>query len=160
MKIYLAGPVVTDELSVKQEIEILEMALREMEHPTEKIEVYRPGKHKVPNAWGIDMPTWAQCVFTMDVIAIDECDWVVVADYGRKGTSGTSWEAGYSFAKGKKILVVQMPNVEESSLMTQGCASNICRYTDFIHVSCPNEDRWKRFFYERGRQLNQEVVLN
>lgn len=133
-------------------------------------EVYRPGKHQVPNAWGIDMATWGQCVFTMDVVAIDECDWMVLADYGRQATAGTSWEAGYAFAKGVKILVVQMPGVEESSLMTQGCAANICKYEDFVSGVDYDGKDWKidyaiwgtkfeKFFYERGRKT-QGVVLN
>lgn len=180
MKFYLAGPVVTDNKEIKKQMETLEEVLDNMKLPVlfpgecdqrdDFVEVYRPGKHKVPNAWGIDMKTWGQCVFTMDVVAIDECDWMVVADYGRQATAGTSWECGYAFAKGVKILVVQMPGVEESSLMTQGCAANIVKYEDFIeglaldksdwHVWDPY---WEKFFennfYERGRKP-QEVVLN
>lgn len=134
------------------------------------VHVYRPGKHKVPNAWGMDMATWGQCVFTMDVVAIDDCDWMVLADYGRHATAGTSWEAGYAFAKGIKILVVQMPGVEESSLMTQGCAANIVKYEDFVQGLTLDEHDWRvwdsyweefygNYFYERGRKP-QKVVLN
>ena len=180
MKFYLAGPVVTKCKKVKQEMEDLEYVLRHMQLPAvnpgesdmrdDYPEVYRPGKHKVPNAWGIDMATWGQCVFTMDVVAIDECDWMVVADYGREGTAGTSWEAGYAFAKGIKILVVQMPGVEESSLMTQGCAANICKYEDFIAGVDYDGSDWKlydtiwgtkfeRFFFERGRKTST-ITLN
>ena len=180
MKIYLAGPVVTDDKVIKQQMEDLEYTIKHMRlpalHPGECdmrddfVELYRPGKHKVPNAWGIDMRTWGQCVFTMDVVAIDECEWMVLADYGRSATAGTSWEAGYAFAKGVKILVVQMPGVEESSLMTQGCAANICKYEDFISGIDYDGSDWKiddaiwgtkfeKFFYERGRKP-QGVVLN
>ena len=181
MKIYLAGPVVTDNKEIKNQMEQLEDALDSMTLPPinpgecnmrdDYVEIYRPGKHKVPNAWGIDMKTWAQCVFTMDVIAIDKCDWMVVADYGRQGTAGTAWEVGYAFAKGVKILVIQMPGVEESSLMTQGCAANICKYEDFIdgapdytEEDCwgdddKNEARFEKFFFERGRKP-QELTLN
>ena len=180
MKIYLAGPVVTDDKVIKQQMEDLEYTIEHMRlpalHPGECdmrddfVELYRPGKHKVPNAWGIDMRTWGQCVFTMDVVAIDECEWMVLADYGRSATAGTSWEAGYAFAKGVKILVVQMPGVEESSLMTQGCAANICKYEDFISGIDYDGSDWKiddaiwgtkfeKFFYERGRKP-QGVVLN
>ena len=180
MKFYLAGPIVTDDTIVKKQMEELEETIERMRlpvlHPGEcnmqedRVELYRPGKHKVPNAWGIDMKTWAQCVFTMDVIAIDKCDWMVLADYGRKATAGTSWEAGYAFAKGVKILVVQMPGVDESSLMTQGCAANICKYEDFIAGIDCDEKNWKiwdeiynhkfeKFFFERGRQQN-DFTLN
>lgn len=177
MKFYLAGPVVTDNKEIKQQMEDLEETIYCMRLPAinpdecdDYPEVYRPGKHKVPNAWGIDMATWGQCVFTMDVIAIDECDWMVLADYGRQATAGTSWEAGYAFAKGVKILVVQMPGVEESSLMTQGCAANICKYEDFISGIDYNGGDWRiedeiwgtkfeKFFFERGRK-QQGVTLN
>lgn len=180
MKFYLAGPVVTDNKEIKKQMETLEEILNNMKLPVlfpgecdqrdDFVEVYRPGKHKVPNAWGIDMKTWGQCVFTMDVVAIDECDWMVVADYGRQATAGTSWECGYAFAKGVKILVVQMPGVSESSLMTQGCAANIVKYEDFVAGLELDESDWHAWdpywekffennFYERGRKP-QEVVLN
>jgi nucleoside 2-deoxyribosyltransferase len=180
MKFYLAGPVITDNKEIKQQMEKLEKAIYCMRLPAinpgecdmrdDYPEVYRPGKHKVPNAWGIDMATWGQCVFTMDVVAIDECDWMVLADYGRQATAGTSWEAGYAFAKGVKILVVQMPGVKESSLMTQGCAANICKYEDFISGLDCDEDNWRewdtiwdakfnQFFFERGR-VKKEITLN
>jgi len=174
MKIYLAGPVVTDDKSIKAQMQTLEEALNEMPTDYDKYaqqevhyHIYRPGTHKVPNAWGIDMQTWGQCVFTMDVVAIDECDWMVVADYGREATAGTAWECGYAFAKGVKILVIRMPGVTESSLMTQGCAANIVDYYEFIegvnHVDKKSielqETRFERFFYERGRKP-QGVTLN
>lgn len=176
MKFYLAGPVVTDNKEIKQQMEDLEETIYCMRLPAinpgecDCPVVYRPGKHKVPNAWGIDMATWGQCVFTMDVIAIDKCDWMVLADYGRQATAGTSWEAGYAFAKGVKILVVQMPGVEESSLMTQGCAANICKYEDFISGIDYNGGDWRvedeiwstkfeKFFFERGRK-QKGVTLN
>lgn len=159
MKIYLAGPVVTNDINIKKQMDLLENAINSM-NKLYNIEVYRPGSHKVPNAWGINMQTWAQCVFTMDVIAINECDWMVVADYGRQGTAGTAWECGYAFAKNVKILVVQMPGVEESSLMTQGCAANICKYEDFIDNNTnKNDDRFEKFFFERGRKQN-DIILN
>lgn len=171
MKFYLAGPVITDDESVKSQMNDIEKALRSIILPNNEIaDIYCPGKHKVPNAWGIDMKTWAQCVFTMDVIAIDECDWMVLADYGRKATAGTSWEAGYAFAKGIKILVIQMPGVKESSLMTQGCAANICKYEEFIGGVDYNGSnleiykaiwgtKFEKFFFERGRKQN-DFTLN
>jgi len=180
MKFYLAGPVVTKDPVIKEQMDKIEEVLDNMKlpvlHPGECdqrddfVEVYRPGRHKVPNAWGIDIQTWGQCVFTMDVVAIDKCEWMVLADYGRNATAGTSWEAGYAFAKHVKILVIQMPGVEESSLMTQGCAANIVKYKDFIkgleldendwHIWDPYwEEFYKNYFYERGRKP-QKVVLN
>lgn len=150
MKVYLAGPVVTDDGNIQ-------FQMRELEHRLlhDGFDVYRPGKHKVPNAWGIDMATWGQCVFTMDVVAIDDCEWMVVADYGRHATAGTSWEAGYAFAKGLKILVVRMPGVTETSLMTQGCAANIVDFDVFINAGNPHD-----YFQERGRMSEPAITLN
>lgn len=180
MKFYLAGPVVADK-TIKEQLDKIEDVIDNLElhplHPGEcdmrddYPEVYRPGRHKVPNEWGIDIDTWGQCVFTMDVMAIDDCDWFVVADYGRQATAGTSWEAGYAFAKHKKILVIQMPGVEESSLMTHGCASNIVKYEDFIEGLDLDEDDWHvwdpywdsaydEFFFERGRRQKKTTILN
>lgn len=165
MKIYLAGPVVDP--ATKGQMNCLEEALHSLNAVFDHgVEIYRPGSHHVPNAWGIDMATWGQCVFTMDVLAIDECDWMVLADYGRQGTAGTAWEAGYAFAKGVKILVVKMPGVEESSLMTQGCAANICTYEEFTAgvgkidpKSCElNHNRFKNFFFERGRKQPTQIL--
>ena len=173
MKIYLAGPVVTKDATIKAQMYALETALQEIgsvwvNDYEDRIEIYRPGQHKVPNEWGIDMEMWGQCVFTMDVVAIDECDWMVLADYGRHATAGTSWEAGYAFAKGKKILVIRMPGVDESSVMTQGCASNVCDYNEFMagnaHIDHKSLElqrtRFERFFYERGRKAANKIVLN
>lgn len=44
-------------------------------------------------------------IFGMDVKAIDDCDIVVaVLDGGSDVDSGTAWEMGYAYAKGKKLL--------------------------------------------------------
>ena len=103
MKYYLAAPVVTD-AQTKLKIDHVYEALCDAKG---KENVYRPGLHKVPNAWGITMDTWGQCVFTMDVVAIDQADWIVLCNFGRNElTTGTAWECGYAFAKGKKILVI------------------------------------------------------
>ena len=180
MKFYLAGPVVADK-EIKKQMDTLEEVLENMKLPPlypgecdmrdDYVELYRPGRHKVPNEWGIDIQTWGQCVFAMDVTAIDECEWMVLADYGRQATAGTSWEAGYAFAKHVKILVVQMPGVEESSLMTQGCAANIVKYEDFVKGLELDEDDWhvwdpywesfyENYFYERGRKQKKTTILN
>jgi nucleoside 2-deoxyribosyltransferase len=44
-------------------------------------------------------------IFENDVKGIDDCDIVVaVLDGGSDADSGTSWEIGYAYAKGKKLL--------------------------------------------------------
>ena len=100
------------------------------------------------------MEMWGQCVFTMDVIAIDDCDWVVLCNFGREGaTAGTAWECGYAFAKQKKILVVNMPGSEKSSLMITGCAANKIELADFL-----NADNFDNIFVERGKLAATQVL--
>ena len=152
MKFYLAAPVVTDE-KTKALIDRVYEVLCDAKGAEN---IYRPGLHKVPNAWGITMDTWGQCVFTMDVVAIDQAEWIVLCNFGRNGlTTGTAWECGYAFAKEKKILVIDMPEVTESSLMVTGCAANRVKYVDFISSSFSMD----KVFVERGR-LAAEQVLN
>ena len=44
-------------------------------------------------------------IFEMDIKAIDNCDIVVaVLDGGSDADSGTAWEIGYAYAKGKRIM--------------------------------------------------------
>lgn len=159
MKIYLAGPVVADD-GVKNLVSAVYDKLwnafnAEHVFGNEPNAIYRPGLHKVPNEWGITMQMWGQCVFTMDVLAIDDCDWVVLCNFGRSGASaGTAWECGYAFAKGKKILVVNMPGSKDSSLMITGCAANVVDFDQFDGAQDVS-----KFFVERGR-LPAKQVLN
>ena len=142
-KIYLAGPVVADDNTKNLVSGIYQKLLTKFD----KDFVYRPGLHKVPNEWGITMEMWGQCVFTMDVIAIDNADWIVLCNFGRNGASaGTAWECGYAFAKNKKILVVNMPGSENSSLMVIGCAANVVEYDEFVGSMDIN-----KYFVERGK---------
>lgn len=150
MKIYLAGPVVAGDDTKKLVDSVYQKLIAKF--PTD--DVYRPGLHKVPNAWGITMEMWGQCVFTMDVIAIDDCDWVVLCNFGREGaTAGTAWECGYAFAKQKKILVVNMPGSEKSSLMITGCAANKIELAEFL-----NADNFDNIFVERGKLAAAQVL--
>ena len=147
---YLAGPVVTDN-ETKEYVNLVYDKLC-FKYTTK--DIYRPGLHKVPNEWGISMETWGQCVFTMDVVAIDEAKWIVLCNFGRTYQSaGTAWECGYAFAKNKKILVVNMPGSEkDTSLMIVGCAANIVEYKDFMKSNDIEE-----FFIERGKIISKTI---
>ena len=46
----------------------------------------------------------ARAIFDMDVAAIDQADIVVACMDGPDPDSGTAWECGYAFAKGKPIV--------------------------------------------------------
>jgi nucleoside 2-deoxyribosyltransferase len=153
MKVYLAAPVVANE-KTKEMVTNVYNTLVNSRGP-EFDEVFRPGMHKVPNEWGISMSMWGQCVFTMDVINLDDSDWVVLCNFGRQHQGGTSWECGYAFAKGKKILVINMPGSEkDTSLMINGCAANIINYEEFMKANDLSS-----IFIERGK-LQAKTTLN
>ena len=80
------------------------------------MEVYAPVEHSIPNAWDYPNDEWALMVFESDINAINDADVLVLLSYGRKQTAGSAWEAGYAFAMGKKVIVVEM-NDEIASLM-------------------------------------------
>lgn len=122
MKFYIASSI-GEEKSLKREI-----SKKVKEILSKYGEVYAPWDYKIPNAWDYSNTEWGLMVFTNDVYALDHSDWVVVISYGReKTTAGTAWEAGYAFAKGKKVLVVEEELVESESPSVQSLmVSNGC----------------------------------
>jgi len=168
-KIYLAAPIVNISKDWKEKIANVKKAFVESVH---NFYVYDPVDHGVPNAWGMTMEEWSKCIFALDVVAIDDCDWVVVCDFGRQMTSGTSWEAGYAFGKGKKILIIRM-NEEDAtdySVMMNGCSANAMSYSEFMKIthSCIIDTVEEKsvslnfydcILYERGRKPHG-VVFN
>lgn len=81
------------------------------------IDTYLPLEHKIENAWDYPNHEWGRLVFEADIKAINEADTVIVLSYGRMASAGTSFEAGYAFAAGKRVIVVEMPEVKLMSLM-------------------------------------------
>lgn len=110
MKVYLASPLFTEyeRANVHKWAELTRM---------QGHEVYVPMEHSIPNAWDMSNADWGRCVFTEDVNAIDECDMVLVLYYGLYSDSGTAWEQGYAYAKGKKVQVINAGTAKEVSLM-------------------------------------------
>lgn len=156
INIYLAAPIVGLSDETILEIEKIKQKFRVLNGRC-LIGYYDPKEHQVPNAWGMSMSEWARCIFALDVVAIDNADWVVVCDYGRKGTAGTAWEAGYAFGKDKKILIIEMSETDtDYSVMMRGCCSNYCTKEEFIGAPI---DEISKFFVERGR-LKQEKEFN
>jgi nucleoside 2-deoxyribosyltransferase len=80
-------------------------------------EVFVPMDFKVPNAWDISNIEWARKVADKDKEMLDKCDIVVCMSYGIETTPGTSWEAGYAYGTGKKVIFVEMNEVEKTTLM-------------------------------------------
>lgn len=148
IKVYLAAPIVGASPETTEEVQKVKDVLKSCMN----ISLYDPKEHGVPNAWGMSMGEWARCIFALDVVAIDNSDWIVVCDYGRKGTAGTAWEAGYAFGKGKKVFIIEMAEVDtDYSVMMRGCCANYCSKEDFFKKGL--------VFEERGR-LKQEEVFN
>ena len=168
--VYLAAPIVNISEEQKEKIECVESYLNHMDCNGNRCNVYNPSKHSVPNAWGMNMDEWSKCIFALDVVAMDNADWIVVCDFGRQMTSGTAWEAGYVFGRGKKILVIRMNNDDDNkncsteySVMMNGCSSNSIdyNYIKSIVYSCDQSYSFGDVFVERGRiKQNNNVVYN
>ena len=153
IKIYLAAPIVGISDDWKNKIATVRQILKY----TFK-NVYDPSEHGVSNAWGMTMEEWSKCIFALDVVAIDNCDWVVVCDFGRDNTAGTAWEVGYAFGKEKKILIIKMADDSTNySVMMNGCSSNSISFEKFINQKA--FDDISNLFVERGR-LQAEEVFN
>jgi len=89
-KIYLAGPL----FSLAEQSLNAELA-RFLE--SEGFEVWLPQEHEPRDQT-------ARAIFEMDVAAIDWADMVVACMDGPDPDSGTAWECGYAYAKGKPVI--------------------------------------------------------
>ena len=110
MKVYLASPLFTE--YEKDNVREWAKRLREEGH-----EVYVPMEHQIENAWNMSNSEWGYKVFQEDVKAIDEAEMVIVLYYGLYSDSGTAWEQGYAYAKGKQVQVINAGSCAEASLM-------------------------------------------
>ena len=117
MNIYLASPFfnIEEKNIVLKAVKIL----RNCGH-----NVFVPMEHEIENAWLLSNEDWAKQVFEMDIQAIDNCDEVVVLDFGLYSDSGTAWECGYAFAKGKKITTVSLTKGDSSIMIINGSHSH------------------------------------
>lgn len=103
------------------------------------IDVYVPMEHEVSNAWELSNEVWAKKVFDEDIKAIDECDTIIVLNWGMYSDSGTAWECGYAYAKGKKVINLLMPtdNKDYSLMMING-STEVKPWFSFV-----KEEEWK-----------------
>ena len=99
MKIYLASPFFQEE-----EIKVYDKVIKNLRQ--QGLDVFVPREHEIPNGWEIDNQQWAESVFAVDYVAIEQCDVVVVLNFGMYSDSGTAWECGYAYAKGKQVINV------------------------------------------------------
>ncbi len=113
-KVYLAAP-----LSQEKRNEMSKAVQILRENPL--LEVYAPVEHTIPNAWDYPNNEWGLMVFTEDIQAIQNSDFVVLLSYGRLApTAGATWEAGYAFGLGKTVIVVEMTDEIMSLMVANG----------------------------------------
>ena len=118
MKIYLAGPFFND-------IEIKNIEFAERVLAARGFDVFCPMRHEVRDEES-GTPAWARKIFEMDRDAIDEADVLAVLYYGNYSDTGTAWECGYAYAKGKPVILVHIDGSADSNLMMHcGCRTNI-----------------------------------
>ena len=112
MKIYLASSFLPEK---RPDAEAAKEILRARGH-----RVYNPVENQIPNAWDYPNDEWGLMVFTEDIHAIQQSDAVVLLTYGRMGTAGSNWEAGFAYALGKKVIVVEMTDDIMSLMVANG----------------------------------------
>lgn len=117
MKVYLASPWFKErEMTVYQQI------IKKMR--SQGIDVYAPIEHEIENAWELSNADWGHKVFMEDIDAIDSTDEVWVVNHGMYSDTGTAWECGYAYAKGKVIRQLVYTSAKEnvfSLMMINGC---------------------------------------
>ena len=116
MKVYLASPFFNnEELTVYRKVI---HQLRATGH-----EVYVPQEHSIEGAWEMSNTLWARAVYREDIRAIDECECVMILNFGMYSDSGTAWEAGYAMALRKYTVQVLCggDNATYSLMMINGC---------------------------------------
>ncbi len=97
-KIYIAGPDVFEKDSIligKQLVELCHKYGYEGLYPLDNVVNFKQEKHKI-----------ALDIYSANVAMIDEADYVIAnlnSFRGKEADSGTVWECGYAFAKGKKV---------------------------------------------------------
>ena len=113
-KIYLAGPFFKEK--ERKFVEQLAVILR-----SNGDEVYVPMENKIENGENLPNNEWARKVFEQDIKAIDECDRVIAVYSSLYSDTGTAWECGYAYAKGKEVFI----NICEEESDSNGTIKNI-----------------------------------
>lgn len=113
MKIYVAASLSEDKRPFMYEAV---KRLRELGHT-----VYAPIEHIVEHAWDWPNTEWGLQVFRNDVNAIQDSDFVIVLTWGRLDTSsGTTWEQGFAYGIGKRVILVEMNDSVQSLMVANG----------------------------------------
>jgi nucleoside 2-deoxyribosyltransferase len=98
VKIYLAGPLFTKGERLFNRF-LAEHLTRPLHH-----EIWLP-QDKEPRGVTPGQVGWERAVFNLDVQGLDWADVIVANLDGPDADSGTSWEMGYAYAKGKPVVI-------------------------------------------------------
>lgn len=114
MKIYLASPFFNEKeiANIHTAVEILK---------AKGMEVFVPMEHDVENKEVLTNAEWAEKIFKIDRGGIDDCDAVVLLYGGMYSDSGTAWECGYAYAKGKRVVVCCYDMEQTNLMIVNGC---------------------------------------
>ena len=139
MKIYLASPFFNP-----TELAVYHNVIGDL-RSNDAHSVYVPQEHEIPNAWDLSNQDWARQVFCADIEAIEDCDVVMVLNFGMYSDSGTAWEAGYAMGLGKMVVQVLCgdENTVYSLMMFNGCSKviNLCDVKHWDKVSSVKKDK-------------------
>lgn len=139
MKIYLASPFFNP-----TELAVYHNVIGDL-RSNDAHSVYVPQEHSIPNAWDLSNQDWAKQVFCADIEAIEDCDVVMVLNFGMYSDSGTAWEAGYAMGLGKMVVQVLCgdENTVYSLMMFNGCSKviNLCDVEHWDKVSSVKKDK-------------------
>jgi nucleoside 2-deoxyribosyltransferase len=132
MKIYLSGPFFN--ATEKYLNEKIAKELRK------KHEVIVPSENEIPSK-NISHEEWAKNIFKTDVSQINECDALVVTDFGSISDAGTAWECGYAFAIGKPVYIFSANehslnsdiSYTHSLMMVNGCTHFFNSFEELLH---------------------------
>lgn len=134
-KLYLASPFFNDE-----ELFIYEEVISILRNKN-NVDLYVPMEQEIPNAYDITNQIWGKRVFELDKNAIDNSDIVIVLNYGMYSDSGTAWEAGYAYAKGKDVYhVLCGDNETDYSLMMINGTGTVMTLDDLRQGKIPVQD--------------------
>ena len=146
MKVYLASPFFHAEEQV-----MYEEAIRILR--SQGLNVFVPREHTIPDGWDMPNHVWGESVFSVDYLALTQCDIVVVLNFGMYSDSGTAWECGAAFALSKKVVNVLCGNddTEYSIMMVNGTNTTI----DFHTFN----KKWFMDIVEKtGKETNKKIL--
>ena len=143
MKVYLASPFfhAEEQVMYNEAIRILR---------GQGLNVFVPREHTIPDGWDMPNHVWGESVFSVDYLALTQCDIVVVLNFGMYSDSGTAWECGCAYALGKEVVNVLCggDDTEYSLMMVNGTTATVSleefRYNSLEECICFDKDTNKK----------------